>query len=103
MQKCVKITISGVSDLDLFYQDCKKMLKVDGVEGVVQPADDQDVLIIVHGPKERVDEFVIAADEVTIKYAEKHEQDINFFVEPFFKEENYRGLFRFIKGEVAGG
>jgi len=85
--------ISDFGDVDSLYKMLKKKVNFNGVEGVAQVCDDQahEVELVLSGPKDAIDEVVDVIDEVAMK------EDINVSVEPFLKEEDFRGVFRFIQ------
>lgn len=97
MVKCVRVVLGNVSDIEEFYALLKKQVVADAVEGTATPTKDNGIDIVVHGNKEQVDAFVDAVEEIAVKQSLKKKQEISFFVEPHLKEEDYRGLFRFIK------
>ena len=98
MRKCVKMIVTDYHDVDVFYKALKKRANVGAVEGVAEPLSDEELQIVVYGPKESVDEFVGAVEDTVITIAEEgDDQASELMVEPFIKEEDYRGVFRFIK------
>lgn len=97
MRKCVKITLTDFGDIDTLYSLLKKKMSFDDLEGYAHAPSEDEVNIVLYGPKEEVDNFVGALEEIVLK-ANAHTDDaIGFFVEPFIKDEDYRGVFRFIK------
>lgn len=97
MRKCVKITITEFGDLDALYTLLKKKLSFEGLEGHVEPVSDDEVHIVVYGTKKEVDFFVGAFEDVILAENENRKHEIIYFFEPFLKDEDYRGVFRFIK------
>jgi acylphosphatase len=97
MRKCVKMIITDYHDIDAFYKVLKKRAHMDNIEGVAEPISEEELQIIVHGPKDEVDDFVCAVEDAVSAVADQSNQDSGFMVEPFIKEEDYRGVFRFIK------
>ena len=98
MLKCIKIILTEVgSEVEWFYRALKKSIDFDDLEGLVAPAENGGVRLVINGPKELVDSFVDVVDEIVLKHNIKKKTNIGLFVEPFFKDEDYRGLFRFIK------
>jgi hypothetical protein len=97
MRKCVKITITEFGDLDALYKVLKKKLSFDDLEGYAEPVLDDELHIVVYGPKEAVDLFVGNLEDVLLAENENRKHDIVYFFEPFLKDEDYRGVFRFVK------
>jgi hypothetical protein len=85
--------MSDFGDVDSLYKVLKKKVDFKEVEGVAQVCDDQEqeVELVLYGPKDSIDEVVDAIDEVAMK------EEITVSVEPFLKEEDFRGVFRFIQ------
>ncbi len=100
MRKCVKVILGDFKDhfddLDSLYKILKKRLALSDLEGVVQP-DDGEIHIVIYGPKERVDAAVDALEEFVIKESAGSKDMMSMTVEPFLKEEDYRGVFRFVQ------
>ena len=97
MRKCVKMIVTDYHDIEAFYKAIKKFANVNTVEGVAEPLSDEELQIIVYGPKNEVDDFVCAVEDAVSVVAENSDQGSGFMVEPFIKDEDYRGIFRFIK------
>jgi hypothetical protein len=97
MRKCVKITLTEFGDLDKLYALLKNKLSFDDLEGHIEPVSDDEVAIVVYGLKKVVDAFISSLEDVILAENEKRKHEIIYFFEPFLKEEDYRGLFRFIK------
>lgn len=96
MRKCIKIIITDFGDVDMLYSVLKKKLNFAGIEGIATSSDDE-VYMIVYGPKEEVNSFVEDLEIVLDKESSHRKTPIGVLVEPYFKEEDYRGVFRFIK------
>lgn len=100
MRKCVKVVLSDFDDyfddLESLYKMLKKRLSLDDLEGVVQPQE-EEVHMVIYGPKERVDEVVDMLEEFVIKEGATAKHMMGLSVEPFLKDEDYRGVFRFIQ------
>lgn len=97
MRKCVKIIITDFGDLDAFYKLLKKKAPLDNLEGYAEPVFEEELHIVVYGHKEEVDDFVGSVEEIVLKENADAGHEIGFSVEPFIKDEDYRGIFRFIK------
>jgi hypothetical protein len=97
MRKCVKIILTDFGDLDVLYTLLKKKLSFDDLEGYAEPFSDEELHIVLYGPKKEVDNFVGSIEEIVLKANAHTKDEIGFFVEPFLKDEDYRGVFRFIK------
>ena len=97
MRKCVKMVVTDYQDIEAFYKAIKKYANINAIEGVAEPVSEEELQIIVYGPKEDVDDFVCAVEDAVSIFAATSNQGSGFMVEPFIKEEDYRGIFRFIK------
>lgn len=102
MKKCIRITVSGVRDPDAFTERVKHDVNTNGVEGVVDIIVPDMVELVAYGPKEQVDLFVNEVEGVVITYNIKKRDHASFAVEPYFKEEDYRGVVRFLKKSAHG-
>lgn len=93
MRKCVKMIISDFSDIDALYKMLKKKVDFKRVEGVANVSDEHEneVELIVYGSKEAIDDVVDAIDTLAM------DEEMSVSVEPFLKEEDFRGIFRFIQ------
>lgn len=100
MRKCVKIVLSDFEeyfdDLASLYKMLKKRLPFDNLEGVVQPQE-REVHMMICGPKEQVDAAVDALEEFVIQEGVSAKHMMGMSVEPFLKDEDYRGVFRFVQ------
>lgn len=97
MRKCVKMVVTDYQDIETFYKTLKKHVNVNAVEGLAEPISDEELQIIVYGPKDEVDDFVCAVEDAVSVVVGESNHGSSFMVEPFIKEEDYRGIFRFIK------
>ena len=97
MKKCVRITIFNIRDPDTFIDRVKHDIQTGGIEGVVEVVVPDMIELSVYGPKELVDDFVNEVEGVLITYNVKRRDHATFAVEPFFKDEDYRGVVRFLK------
>lgn len=97
MKKCVRITVSSIRDPDTFLACLKKDAEMGGVEGVVEVIVPDTVEITIYGTKDGVDEFVNMVDGCLIKHNLSKRDHASLALEPHFKEEDYRGVVRFIK------
>lgn len=100
MRKCVKVILfdfnTHFKDIDTLYQTIKKRIPFEGLEGVVQP-EEEEVHMVIYGLKERVDDAVDALEEFVITEGAQTQHMMGLSVEPFLKDEDYRGVFRFIQ------
>ncbi len=91
MKQCLKITVF-IKATDDFLQDfLRKQATNLGLEGTAQPADDR-INIIACGNKDNIDLFLDALHKGTPKLKPDFIE-----LEPFFKEKDYRGVFRIIE------
>lgn len=97
MNKCVKVLLSEVGDLGALATAIKKSVAFAGVEGLVEEAIPDTLEIVLYGPKESVDVAVVELEVFVAKKGAKQKKRIGFAVEPFVKNEDYRGVVRFIK------
>ncbi len=97
MKKCVKITLSDVLEPHALYDALKKGASMDEIEGVIEAVNPDIVEIIVSGAKDAVDKFVNEVDGVIITYNLNSSHHVKFMVEPFFKNEDFRGIVRFLR------
>jgi hypothetical protein len=97
MKKCVKVVLSGVCDAEGLCATLRQAVETEALEGVVEQTDHDVIELIVHGTKDRVDEYVGGVEYVALSFGSKHKCPISFAVEPFYKDEDYRGVLRFLK------
>lgn len=102
MKKCVRVVISSVRDPEAFIERVRKDVNTDGVEGVVDVSMPDTIELVAHGPKELVDTFVNDVEGAVITYNIKKRDHASFSVEPYFKDEDYRGVVRFLKKGAHG-
>jgi len=92
MKKCLKITLRakvvGGSFRDAIQTAARKL----GVEGTVQLAEPNELIIIACGSKENIDLFL---DTIHEGFGANIPEDVQ--VEPFLKEKDYRGIFRILE------
>ena len=92
MKKCLKITLiskmldGGLRDV---IQGAARRLDL---EGTVQYAEPNEIVIIACGSKENIDGFL---DVIHQGFEGKVPEDV--LVEPFLKEKDYRGIFRILE------
>lgn len=99
MLKSVKVTISDLKDREKMYAAIKKgmeALNTQGLEGTAE-SKRKNIIMKVHGPKNVVDEFVNMVDDLVAELIVRYDEEVDMFVEPFFKDEEFRGVFRFLK------
>lgn len=92
MKKCLKITlISKMLDGGLrdAIQGAARRLDL---EGTVQQAEPNEIVIIACGSKENIDGFL---DTIHQGFDGHVPEDV--LVEPFLKEKDYRGIFRILE------
>ena len=94
MNKCLRITFQGDFPEGFFRGFVQKYAKSLSLEGTFQRInnDGKTVRIIACGAKDAVDEFL---DLIYKKTSSLSFDDIE--IEPFFKEKDYRGVFRIIE------
>lgn len=94
MAQCLKIQCQvGQADVEVVYDFVQKIANKHKIEGLVQPVETQKIRIIICGEKEAVESFL---DELH-KGGPKIPELLDFELEPFLKERDYRGVFRVIK------
>lgn len=84
MNKCLKITLTADQE-GFSHSVVQRHARTCDLEGMVQPAGDSQIRIIVCGKKEKVDDFVELLQKEPIK---------DVAIEPFIKDKDYRGVFR---------
>ena len=91
MKKCLKITLRAkiVGGLRDAIQAAARKL---GVEGTVQSAEPNELVIIACGSKDNIDSFL---DIIHEGFGSNIPEDVQ--VEPFLKEKDYRGIFRILE------
>lgn len=97
MKKCVRITVFNIRDPDHFLESLKKNVDMGGIEGVVEIVMPDVIELSIYGAKEMVDSFINELEGVLITHNIKRRDHATFSVEPFLKEEDYRGVVRFLK------
>lgn len=91
MKRCIKITISGKVQNVSYRAFAQKKAQALGIEGTVQNADSENVIIYASGPAEQLDTFIDHLYEGT-----QDSQIKELTVEPFINEKDFRGVFRII-------
>ena len=92
MNKCVRIVCTLSRPKPNLPSEIQSYARKHSVEGFVQ-AGTEEVQITACGSKENVDLFVDMIHKICVQDPEK---DI-IEVEPFFKDKEYRGIFRIIE------
>ena len=92
MKKCLKITLVGQLPEGFLYKHIQKNARSLGIEGIVQPIDDNAVRIVVCGEVEPVEEFLDLIHKESAKIEFEYIE-----IEPFIKTKDYRGVFRVIE------
>jgi acylphosphatase len=94
MAQCLKIHCSSaLADGDMLFEFIQKKAQQCGVEGLVQPVENLRIRIIVCGEKDDIEDFI----EELHKGSPKIPELIDFEMEPFLKDRDYRGVFRIVK------
>lgn len=91
MKQCLKITVLIKSSDDCLHDFVRKYATKYALEGTAQSIDDR-IHIIACGDKENMDMFLDALHKGTAKHRPE-----SIELEPFFKEKDYRGVFRVIE------
>jgi len=91
MKKCVRITFA-VSDGSRVLESIKKKARSLELEGIAYHEQDDEFGIIVNGEKEIVEKFIDAVHAIIIEAGSE-----DFHVEPYSKQEDYRGVFRVLQ------
>ena len=92
MNQCLRITFVVDVDSDILHSLVHKYAKKLSLEGMVQPITQSQVKVMACGPKDKIDQFLDALYEgVSLK--QLHDIEI----EPFFKDRDYRGIFRVLE------
>ena len=91
MAQCLRISFMCEVPDTFLHNTIQKNAKKLNLEGTVQ-MDNGNILIVVCGSKDTIDQFVdVIHKEIIKKVAE------NIEIEPFIKEKDYRGVFRIIE------
>lgn len=90
MKKCVRITFEVENGKIL--ESIKKKARSLDVEGIAYRSASDEYETIVHGEKEQVEKFIDAVHAAIIEAGSE-----DFYVEPYLKEEDYRGVFRVLQ------
>ena len=91
MRKCLKIKVMGNVQANAYRSYIQKIAKNHAVEGVVQVAEEDSILIYACGYSDKLDMFI---DDL---YNGNPEGGIKGLIaEPFIKEKDFRGVFRII-------
>ena len=97
MRKCVKVFLIGVRDPDALVTFIKRTVKFAELEGLVETVVPDALEIVLYGLKDAVDAVVASLELAAAKKGVSQKQQISFSVEPHVKDEDYRGVVRFIK------
>ena len=89
MSQCLRIEI--IAKKPVVNQDLQRMAKNLLLEGYAQPTDNSKLHVVVCGEKSKIEAFIDALHEGVLE--KKIEQ---FVIEPFLKDRDYRGVFRFL-------
>lgn len=99
MKKCVRIVLGQVTPMHIFWGKLAKLFSAVNVEGIVEQEDAQTISAVVYGGLDIVNGLVGDVEEFVIRHNLKNGSEISFAVEPHFKNEDYRGIVRFVKHE----
>ena len=92
MKKCLKITLVGKLPEGFLRKHIQKNARSLGIEGTVQPMDDNTIRIVVCGEIDPVEELL------DLIHKESAKIDFDYIeIEPFLKSKDYRGVFRVIE------
>jgi len=91
MKKCVRITFA-VSEPDKVLESIKKKARSLELEGIAYHDQADEYAAVVHGEKEQVEKFIDAVHAIIIEAGSE-----DFYVEPYPKEEDFRGVFRVLQ------
>jgi acylphosphatase len=92
MKQCLKITVFTKPTGDFLQDLIRKQATKFSLEGTAQVAEDEKIIIIICGEKENIDHFLDALHKGTAT-----QKPDRIELEPFFKEKDYRGVFRIIE------
>ena len=94
MAQCLRIHCQiEQADLEVVYEFIQKIANKHKIEGLVQPVEGQRIRIVICGEKEGIESFL---DELH-KGGAKIPELVDFELEPFLKDKDYRGVFRVIR------
>jgi len=91
MNQCLLITLTIGSVNGFLESFIKKQAKALGLEGVAHLVSHNNVRMIICGENSNIDQFIDLLYEKTTKYKLDH-----IAIESFFKERDYRGVFRVV-------
>jgi acylphosphatase len=91
MRKCLKIHVLGKVQAISYRTAAQKHAQNLGIEGVVQNAEDESVIIYACGPSDNLDKFIDFLYKGT-----SDSKIIDLIAEPFVNEKDFRGVFRII-------
>lgn len=92
MKKCLKITFIAKGSDSKVYEAMQAAARDLELEGTAQVNDSHEIIIIVCGAKEKIDNFL---DKVHEGFGQMIPEDVQ--IEPFLKEKDYRGIFRILE------
>lgn len=92
MKKCLKIHVVGRVQDHVFKTLVQKQAQELGLEGTLQNAEDQNVIVYVRGGMSELDLFI---DNLYKDIIKNKIHDI--LTEPFTQERDFRGVFRIIE------
>ena len=93
MSQCLRITFIVPDGKEskvrsLICQEARKLI----LEGMIQTSESPSLKLIACGTREKIDQFLDA-----LYKAIAHEKCDDLEIEPFFKDRDYRGVFRIIE------
>lgn len=92
MKQCLKITISIAVLGDFLHEFVRKHASKLGLEGTAQAMEGNKARIVVCGDSEVIDNFIDLLHKGTAKQKPDEVE-----LEPFFKDKDFRGVFRVIE------
>ena len=92
MNQCVQINFLGVFSHKGLREFILKTARGFGLEGTGQSIDKGKIKITICGKRDKIQEFI---DELHAQ-ADEHAMS-NIEIEPFFKQKEFRGIFRIIE------
>lgn len=92
MNQCLRITFIVSMKSDIIHSLVHKYATKFSLEGMVQPLTGLQYRVMACGSKDNIDNFVDAIHEAL---ASQHVKNVE--IEPFFKNRDYRGVFRVVE------
>ena len=92
MKQCLRITFLLPSNNNFLQKLVQRQARQLELEGVAQMIDEQRVQVVACGSKEAIEKLI---DTIYQGDSKAHPENVE--VEPFTKEQNFRGIFRVIE------